>query len=51
VVNEDLERAVDRVASIIDSEAVRADRVPSLDRHVSELIVQLEREIDKRSTP
>jgi guanylate kinase len=46
VVNDDLERAIDRVAAIIDAEAVRHERVHALDEQVSALIAQLEQQIN-----
>lgn len=46
VVNDDLERAVERVASIIDAEAVRHERIHALDGQVEALIAQLERQIN-----
>lgn len=45
VVNDDLGKAVERVASIIDAEGVRHERVHALDEQVDALIVQLENEI------
>ncbi len=46
VVNDDLAAAVERVASIIDAEAVRHERVHALDEQVGALIAQLEQEIN-----
>lgn len=46
VVNDELDRAVARVASIIDAEAVRHARLRDLDLEVRRLIAQLEREIN-----
>jgi guanylate kinase len=45
VVNDDLDRAVARVSSIIDAEAVRHERLRDLDHEVRRLIAQLEQEI------
>jgi guanylate kinase len=45
VVNDDLERAIERVGAIIDAESVRHDRVHALDDQVGALIAQLEAEI------
>lgn len=49
VVNDDLERAVRMVSSVIDAESARRERVPQLDGMVHHLISELTREIDKRS--
>lgn len=49
VVNDDLERAVAAVSSIIDAESFRRDRVIDIDGKVKELVDELTREIDKRS--
>lgn len=46
VVNDELERAVERVASIIDAEAVRHARIHALDEQVAALIAQLARQIN-----
>jgi guanylate kinase len=46
VVNDDLERAVSRVSSIIDAEVVRRDRVAGLRKQVADLISHLQSEID-----
>jgi guanylate kinase len=46
VVNDDLDRAVERVASILDAESVRHQRVHALDEQVGALITQLEQEIN-----
>lgn len=46
VVNDDLERAVDQVAAIIDAEGLRHDRVHELEAQVEALIAQLEQEIN-----
>ncbi len=45
VVNDDLERAVDQVSSIIDAEGLRHDRVNEVEAQVEALIAQLEHEI------
>jgi guanylate kinase len=45
VVNDDLDRATEQVASIIEAEAVRHDRVHTLDAQVGALIAQLAQEI------
>ena len=50
VVNDDLERAVDQVSSIIDAESVRHDRVHELDRQIAALIAGLERTIGNYTT-
>jgi guanylate kinase len=42
VVNDDLERAVDQVSTIIDAEGSRHDRVSALEEQVEALITQLE---------
>lgn len=47
VVNDDLERTIARVSSIIDAEMVRHDRVRMLDQQVAGLIEQLERECSR----
>ncbi|MFL5576175.1 MAG: guanylate kinase [Gemmatimonadaceae bacterium] len=47
VVNDDLERAVESVCSIIDAESVRHDRVRDLESQVGELIAGLEQQIAK----
>ena len=49
VVNDDLERAVGMVSSIIDAEGARRERVPQLDGMVQQMVGELNREIDKRS--
>ena len=49
VVNDNLERAVAVVSSIIDAEVHRRDRVDGIDEQVKELVDELTREIDKRS--
>ena len=49
VVNDDLERAVGMVSSIIDAEGARRERVPQLDGMVQQMVSELNREIDKRS--
>jgi guanylate kinase len=45
VVNDELERAVEQVSSIIDAESVRHDRVQQLDEQIARLIAGLERTI------
>lgn len=45
VVNDDLERAYKQVASIVDAETVRHQRLPLLDDRVAELIDALDRQI------
>jgi guanylate kinase len=45
VVNDDLERAYKHVASIVDAETVRHQRLPLLDERVAELIDALDRQI------
>lgn len=45
VVNDDLEQAVKRVASIVDAEVVSRDRVAGLRSQVAQLIERLEHEI------
>jgi guanylate kinase len=47
VVNDDLERAVESVSSIIDAESVRHDRVRDLEAQVGGLIAGLEQQIAK----
>ncbi len=49
VVNDDLEHAVTRVASIIDAEGARRQRVHRLTERIGALAAELEREIQKRS--
>jgi guanylate kinase len=51
VVNDDLERAVESVSSIIDAESVRHDRVRDLEAQVGELIAGLEQQIAKYPAP
>ncbi len=45
VVNDDLERAVDRVSAIIDAEEVKRERVRALNTQVAGLIARLDDEI------
>ena len=45
VVNDDLEQAVARVSAIIDAEVVRHERTQDLERRVTALMGELEREI------
>ena len=51
VVNEDLDRAVAQVASIIDAESMRRDRIRALDAQVAQLIAQLERGMAPHAQP
>ena len=46
VVNEDLDRAVAQVASIIDAESARRERLRALEEQVAELIAEIERGLD-----
>jgi guanylate kinase len=46
VVNEDLDRAVAHVSSIIDAESARRDRLRLLDEQVARMIAELERGFD-----
>jgi guanylate kinase len=50
VVNDDLERAVSSVESIIDAEMVSRERVKNLRHQVGLLIERLEQEIENNST-
>jgi guanylate kinase len=45
VVNDDLERAVDRVSAIVDAETVTRERTPRLRETIERLSDQLEQEI------
>jgi guanylate kinase len=49
VVNDDLDRAVARVSSIIDAESARKERLRALDVQVAQLIEQLEQRIHEHS--
>jgi guanylate kinase len=49
VVNDDLERTVGRISSIIDAEEVRRERVRALDAQVARLATRLEQEINEYS--
>ena len=49
VVNDDLEQAYMQVASIVDAETVRHQRLPLLDERVAELIEALDRQIHENS--
>lgn len=49
VVNDDLERAVQQVSSVVDAEMVRHERLPEFERIVRELIAELERQISHHS--
>ncbi len=51
VVNDDLERAVASVGSIIDAETVSRERVKNLRQQVALLIERLELEIENTNTP
>ena len=46
VINDELDRAVDQVASIIDAEGLRHDRVHEVEAQVEALIAQLEQQIN-----
>jgi guanylate kinase len=46
VVNEDLDRAVGQVGSIIDAESARRERLQALEDQVAELIAEIERGLD-----
>jgi guanylate kinase len=50
VVNDNLERAYEHVASIVDAETVRHERLPLLDDRVAELIAALDRQIHEYSS-
>jgi guanylate kinase len=45
VVNEDLEKAVEAISSIIDAEGMRTARMTRLGEQVGELVVGLENEL------
>jgi guanylate kinase len=47
VVNDDLERAIANVSSIIDAESVRHARLLDLAAQVGRLVVEMERQLDK----
>jgi guanylate kinase len=51
IVNDDLERAVTSVESIIDAEVVSRNRVKNLREQVGLLIQRLEQEIESQTTP
>jgi guanylate kinase len=46
VVNDDLEKAIDAVSSIIDAEGARHDRIQELDEQVGRIIAGLQQRID-----
>jgi len=46
VINDELERAVQRVAGIIDAETMRRERLTGLERDLRSIVERLEREID-----
>jgi len=46
VINDELERAVQRVAGIIDAETMRRERLTDLERDLRSIVERLEREID-----
>jgi len=50
VVNDDLDRAVTRVSSVIDAETSRRERVHNLEEQVRSLTERLQREVDNNST-
>jgi guanylate kinase len=50
VVNDDLDTAVRYVASIIDAETTRRERIRTLDAQVDLLIEQLERQLDQHTS-
>jgi guanylate kinase len=50
VVNDNLEHAYKQVASIVDAETVRHERLPRLDERVEELITALDRQIHEYSS-
>jgi guanylate kinase len=50
VVNDDLDRAVARVAAVIDAETSRRERVHNLEEQVRRLTERLQREVDNNST-
>jgi len=50
VVNDNLERAYEHVASIVDAETVRHERLPLLDDRLAELIKALDRQIHEYSS-
>ena len=47
IVNEDLERAVERVSAIIDAESARRERQVEMDEQVTRLLDELRREIER----
>ncbi len=50
VMNDELDAAVRQVASIIDAEGVRRERIRALDDQVAVILAELERQIDHHST-
>jgi hypothetical protein len=49
IVNDDLERAVASVESIVDAEVVSRERVKNLRQQVGQLIERLEQEIENNT--
>ena len=47
VVNDDLERAIGSVSSIIDAESVRHERLRDLESQVGRLVMEMEKQLDK----